>query len=218
MTSTDTGSKFESSNSGPNALCAKCLALGHSSRSCTSTWCCKACFNNGHQARWCFTKARPKVLWAPKVRVRAIPPELTLCNPSPKNTLLDHSTPASENQPFPSGSSSPPNYSAPRSSPAAPPPPPPPIPSMANFPCNPMLLVLASLHVEHGWQRPARARVALGAEPPRRHEQYAIISLQPEPAIVQVEDLLQEVVIFLQENFLVRVISAFPSVLGLGLF
>jgi len=48
---------------------------------------------------------------------------------------------------------------------------------MANFPCNPMLFVPPGLHVEHGWMRPARARVALGGELPKRHEQYAIITL-----------------------------------------
>jgi hypothetical protein len=40
---------------------------------------------------------------------------------------------------------------------------------MANFPCNPMLFVPQGMHVEHGWQCPARARVALGGEPLRRH-------------------------------------------------
>ena len=89
---------------------------------------------------------------------------------------------------------------------------------MVNFPCNPTLLLPAGLHVDHGWQRPARARVALGGEPPRRHEQYAILSLQPEPTQAQVHHLLEEVSEFLQQEYPVRVISAFPSPLGLGLF
>jgi hypothetical protein len=33
-----------------------------------------------------------------------------------------------------------------------------------------MLYAPVGLHVEHGWNRPARARVALGGELPRRHE------------------------------------------------
>ena len=52
---------------------------------------------------------------------------------------------------------------------------------MANFPFNPMLFVPQGMHVQHGWERPARARVALGGEPPRRHEEYAIIELEPLP-------------------------------------
>ncbi|CAO1939557.1 unnamed protein product [Urochloa humidicola] len=89
---------------------------------------------------------------------------------------------------------------------------------MANFPCNPMLFVPPGLHVEQGWQRPARSRVALGGEPPRRHEQYAIVRLEPEPIADQVQDLLNDVSEMLEHDFPVRVVSSFPSPLGLGLF
>ncbi|RLN35671.1 hypothetical protein C2845_PM03G28780 [Panicum miliaceum] len=89
---------------------------------------------------------------------------------------------------------------------------------MANFPCNPMLYVPMGQHVEQGWLRPARCRVALGGEPPRRHEQYAIISLLPEPLQAQVPDLIRDVTEAIEDDFLVRVVSAFPSPLGLGLF
>jgi hypothetical protein len=44
-----------------------------------------------------------------------------------------------------------------------------------------MLYLLVGMHVEHGWNQRVHARVALGGEPLRRHEQYAIISLDPEP-------------------------------------
>ena len=89
---------------------------------------------------------------------------------------------------------------------------------MANFPCNPMLFTPAGMHVEHGWQRPARARIALGGEPPHRHEEFAILELEPEPVPAQVPELIHDVVHFLQQDFPVRVLSAFPSPLGLGLF
>ncbi|CAN6171614.1 unnamed protein product [Urochloa humidicola] len=89
---------------------------------------------------------------------------------------------------------------------------------MANFPCNPMLYVSMGMQVEGGWLRPARSRVALGGEPPRQHEQCAIIRLQPEPAQEQVTDLIQDVSEFLEDEFPVRVQSGFPSPLGLGLF
>jgi acyl-coenzyme A thioesterase PaaI-like protein len=61
---------------------------------------------------------------------------------------------------------------------------------MANFPCNPMLFTPAGLHAQHGWHRPARARVTLGGELARRHEQYAVISLELEPEQDQVHGLL----------------------------
>ncbi|CAO2152121.1 unnamed protein product [Urochloa humidicola] len=86
---------------------------------------------------------------------------------------------------------------------------------MANFPCNPMLYVPMGQHIEQGWLRLARSRVALGGEPPRRHEQYTIIRLEPEPMQAQVLDLIQD---FLEQDFPVHVVSAYPSPLGLGLF
>ena len=81
---------------------------------------------------------------------------------------------------------------------------------MANFPCNPALLVPQGLHVDHGWQRPARTRVALGGEPPHRHEQFAILALELEPTQQQIPDLLHEVFDFLQQDFPVRVLLLSP--------
>jgi acyl-coenzyme A thioesterase PaaI-like protein len=53
-----------------------------------------------------------------------------------------------------------------------------------------MLFTPAGLHAQHGWHRPARARVTLGGEPARRHEQYVVISLELEPEQDQVHGLL----------------------------
>ena len=89
---------------------------------------------------------------------------------------------------------------------------------MANFPCYTMLFVPAGFQVEHGWQRPARARVALGGELPRRHQQYAILMLELEPLPAQVQEIIHDVVGFLQQDFPMRVVSAFTSPMGLGLF
>lgn len=89
---------------------------------------------------------------------------------------------------------------------------------MANYPCNPMLYVPADMHVNQGWLRPARSRVALGGEPPRRHEQFAILVLQPEPVQEQVWDIILEVREMLEHDFPMRIVTAFPSPLGLGLF
>jgi hypothetical protein len=42
--------------------------------------------------------------------------------------------------------------------------------SMANFQVDPRLFLVAGLAVEHGWNCPARGRMALGGEPTREHE------------------------------------------------
>lgn len=42
--------------------------------------------------------------------------------------------------------------------------------AMANFACDPAPFLPFGAHVVQGWHRPARARLAIGGEPPRRHE------------------------------------------------
>lgn len=114
----------------------------------------------------------------------------------------------------PSASASPPSSSVqPSELPVDPPTPPP----MTNFVCNPQAFLPDGAHIEHGWQRPACSRVALGGEPPRRHEEYAIVTLHPEPLEHLVLDTLLAVVQHFQHAFLVRVVSSFRSPLGLGL-
>lgn len=60
--------------------------------------------------------------------------------------------------------------------------------------------------------------MARGGEPPRWHEQYAVLVLEPEPLQDQVRDIIEEVTEMLVHDFPVRVVNAFPSPLGLGLF
>ena len=50
------------------------------------------------------------------------------------------------------------------------------------------------MHVEHGWLRLARARIALGGEPLRRHEKFNILSLEPEPTPALIPGLIHDVV------------------------
>jgi hypothetical protein len=88
---------------------------------------------------------------------------------------------------------------------------------MANFACDPTPFLLFGAHVENGWHRLARTRVAIGGEPPRRHEEYAIVSLEPPPHPAHARVTLAYVVNLLQQNFPVRVLSSFLSPLGLGL-
>jgi hypothetical protein len=88
---------------------------------------------------------------------------------------------------------------------------------MANFACDPAPFLPFGAHVEDGWHRPPRTRMALGGEPPRRHEEYAIVSLEPPPHPVHARMALTDVVNLLEQNFPVRVLSHFLSLLSLGL-
>lgn len=70
-----------------------------------------------------------------------------------------------------------------------------------------------------GWNPVAHSRVAVGGEPPHLYEQYAILSLVTAPEVqAHILELIHEIVAMLQHDFLVRIVTAFPSPLGLGLF
>ena len=56
-------SNFQKSNT---TMCAKCLSPGHWARNCKFSWHCRTCFRYGHRARWCLTKTKPRLFWAPK--------------------------------------------------------------------------------------------------------------------------------------------------------
>jgi len=89
---------------------------------------------------------------------------------------------------------------------------------MANFPVNPQAFLVAGLTVEHGWNRPARGRLALGGEPSREHEDYAIVSINHMPQEVnQLRPTLNVVCHFLEHAHRVHVIDSHLSPLGLGL-
>jgi hypothetical protein len=88
---------------------------------------------------------------------------------------------------------------------------------MANFACDPTPFLPFIAHVENGWRHPARTRVTIGGEPPRHHEEYAIVSLEPPSHLAHARVTLADVVNLLQQNFLVRVLSSFLSPLRLGL-
>ena len=89
---------------------------------------------------------------------------------------------------------------------------------MANFLVNPQPYLVAGLTVEDGWNRPARGRVALGGEPTREHEDYAIVSINPMPGEAnQLWPTLNVVCNFLEHEQRVHVIAANLSPLGLGL-
>jgi hypothetical protein len=95
---------------------------------------------------------------------------------------------------------------------------------MANFPVNPRPFLVVGLVVDHvtghitGWNRPARAHVALGGEPPREHEDFAIVSINPmSQEIGELRPTLNVVCDFLNDTQRVRITESHLSPLGLGL-
>lgn len=89
---------------------------------------------------------------------------------------------------------------------------------MANFPVNPRPFLLGDLQIEHGWNHPAHRRVALGGEPTREHEDYAIMSINPvSEEENQLRLSLTLVGQFLEHDRHVRIESMHLSPLGLGL-
>jgi hypothetical protein len=54
---------------------------------------------------------------------------------------------------------------------------------MANFPVNPTPFVPDGLEIED-WARPARGKIIISGNPPRQHEDYAIVTVRPPPRIM----------------------------------
>jgi hypothetical protein len=67
---------------------------------------------------------------------------------------------------------------------------------MANFAVDPTPFVTEGLEIED-WARPARGRIVINGNPPRRHDEYAIVSLAPPPPPDQLHEAMEEVVAFL---------------------
>lgn len=89
---------------------------------------------------------------------------------------------------------------------------------MANYPVNPQAFLMVGLTVNHGWNHPTRGRMALGGEPTREHEDYAIVSLKPMPEDPnQLHLHLNVVYDYLEHSQRVGIEFAFLSPLGLGL-
>lgn len=87
---------------------------------------------------------------------------------------------------------------------------------MANFAVNPEPFVPYGLEVED-WARPARGRIIISGNPPRRHEEYAIVSMHPPPQQQHLYEAMDEVVEYFEEEHHVRVESSCLSPLGLCL-
>jgi hypothetical protein len=68
---------------------------------------------------------------------------------------------------------------------------------MANFPVNPDPFVPDGLGIED-WARPARGRIIISDNPPQRHNEYAIITLNPPPPRNQLHMQWRRLWIFLR--------------------
>jgi hypothetical protein len=67
------------------------------------------------------------------------------------------------------------------------------------------------------WARPTRGRIIISGNPPRRHDEYAIITLTPPPPQNQLHDAMDEIVVFLENVHHATIRSCCLSPLGLCL-
>lgn len=202
-----------------NAHCSRCLRRGHSIKFCRFPTRCLICFNYGHRAKQCLLQRKARLRWKPKSQPNSklewkpkIPLDWEPNRDQETCMLENNSHPPGETQA--SGSSTSQSSSSLHSSLPHPgdvkspsteileqvlPSPPHPA-AMANFACNPAPFLSFGAHVEDGWHRPMRTRMALGGEPPRRHEEYAIISLEPPPHPAHARMALTDVVNLLEQT------------------
>jgi hypothetical protein len=87
---------------------------------------------------------------------------------------------------------------------------------MANFEVDPAPFVPERMNVED-WAHPARGRIIIAGNPLRRHEEYAIISIDVPPPANQIYEAIDEVLEYFEEEHRVRFRSCCPSPLGLCL-
>jgi hypothetical protein len=87
---------------------------------------------------------------------------------------------------------------------------------MVNFEVDPAPFVPEGMNVED-WARPARGRIIVAANPRRRHEEYAIISIVPPPLANQIYEAIDEVLEYFEDEHGVRFRSCCPSPLELCL-
>jgi len=160
--------------------CTRCLKLDHKRHDCISGIRCATYYNYGHKFVVCFTKSRPSLCWRPK-------------KPSKPKGLEFTELVGGEFQGPRLNSVSPPITSTAVDEVESPTPAPPPLPSVAlstqplhavdhrsedmdNFIVDPAPYVPHGMELED-WTQPARGRIIISGNPPRRHEEYAIVTL-----------------------------------------
>ena len=202
--------------------CTRCLNLSHICFDCDSEVRCAVCFNYGHKSKFCFTKSQTKLCWRPK---RPTDLEFTehggqptrdtegsgaYCDsPSSRGFIhIDRSArlPGSHSsEPVPLPHSTPLPWLDDQGD-----------EDMANFVVHPAPFVPAGLEVED-WARPARGRIVVSGNPPRQHDEYAIITVLPPPHQNELYDTMEDVVQYFEHEQNVRAESSCLSPLGLCL-
>lgn len=166
----DSSLQFQNLNDG--IICSRCLSLGHWASSCQLGIRCHICRLFGHITKFWMSKTWPKKMakpmrcWVAKPTPGQIPTISVVTHPCLPTG--DSSYPVTE-QALPSTPPSPQQFQSPPTPFLCSSETPPTLPissNMANFPSNPMLYVPQGMHIEQGWNRSARSRVALGGEPP----------------------------------------------------
>jgi hypothetical protein len=201
--------------------CTRCFSLNHRRMDCRAPFRCAACFKFGHVLKFCSTLARPRIYWRPKSNHALRPRKETHQSPleddeSGGNSVSPPIYSASVENPNSNGElASPLEPETPRSSSTE-------APSgevtdgMANFEVDPAPFVPEEMNVED-WARPTRGRIIIAANPPRLHEEYAIISIDLPPPANHIYEAIDEVLEYFEYEHRVRFRSCCPSPLGLCL-
>jgi hypothetical protein len=66
---------------------------------------------------------------------------------------------------------------------------------MDNFDDDPIPFVPKGINIED-WAWPARGRIIIATNPPRRHEEYAIVTVDPPPLLHLLYETIDQVVAF----------------------
>lgn len=204
------GSGFKNSTS-KNIVCWNCLLIGHVARYCSRTPRCKYCYNYGHRAQQCLTRNLPRAAWRPKQK------SLTEDNNRHHEDGADSPAPSSATpsaDPTVGQTSSPPPLPSTIASPV-------PVDvdnvGMANFDVDLSPYIPEGFDLEQ-WARPARGRMVIFGNPPRRHEMFAIATMTPAPQnLHSLHQAMDDVRDYFQQVRLVYVESICPSPLGLCL-
>lgn len=201
--------------------CTRYLSPHHRAFDCISKIRCAACFKYGHKYKVCLTRSQPSIFWRPKepcqsewVRLdEEARPEVEAVEansnspPNQRTVLFEEENPSPTISPPQSPAISPSPVGSLSDSNAE---------DMAHFAVNPTPYVPNGFEVED-WARPARGRIIVCGNPPRRHEEYAIVTVHPPPPQNELYDVAEEVIDYLKEAQRARVESCCLSPLGLCL-
>lgn len=205
--------------------CTRCFGIDHRRINCHSPLRCAGCFNYGHKLKFCYARARPRIFWRPKTV-----PQSEMANVEVQETERAEQEAHVNSLPIPNKEGELENPTQHLGSPPSQPASPSPVhlvssstpeddqaeETMANFAVDPAPFIPLGLELED-WARPARGRIVISGNPPRRHEENAIATVYPPPPQNHLYEAMEEVVDFFEQEYQVRVLSSCMSPLGLCL-